>query len=55
MVIAIARPSGANHTCSSAHPVGLWEDAVLRLWVDSRAEHNVNRVTVKAMNRNIRP
>ena len=52
-VIAIARPSGANHTYSNARPVGLWEDIEVRLWVDSRAEHNVNRVTVKAVNSNI--
>ena len=52
-VIAISRPSGANFTYSNARPVGLWQDAVIGLWVDSRAEHNVNRVTVKAVNSNI--
>jgi hypothetical protein len=53
-VIAIARPSGAIHAYSNARPVGLWEGVALRLEVDSRAEHNVNRVTVKAANSNIR-
>jgi hypothetical protein len=54
-VIAISRPSWANPTYSNARPVGLWQDAVIGLGLDSRAEHNVIRVTVKAATSNNRP